>query len=233
MVLTDDNFGTIAAAVEEGRGVYNNLVKFITWSIPTNIGEGLIILLAILLGLSLPILPVQILWLNMATAVLIGVPIAFEGKEPGIMHRLPRALDEPIMTRALVLRTVIVGLLLTVAAFAIFEWEITRGQSIETARSAALNMFALGEAFYLFNCRSLNDSVWSIGFFSNRWILVGFVALLAAQACVIYLPVMNTLFQTAPIGWDAWVVGIMVGLFVNGVVAVEKWVLSCISTRAT
>ncbi len=233
MVLTDDNFGTIAAAVEEGRGVYNNLVKFITWSIPTNIGEGLIILLAVLLGLSLPILPVQILWLNMATAVLIGVPIAFEGKEPGIMHRLPRALDEPIMTRALVLRTVIVGLLLTVAAFAIFEWEITRGQSIETARSAALNMFALGEAFYLFNCRSLNGSVWSIGFFSNRWILAGFVALLAAQACVIYLPVMNTLFQTAPIGWDAWAVGIMVGLFVNGVVAVEKRVLSCISTRAT
>jgi len=222
MVLTDDNFATIAAAVEEGRGVYDNLVKFITWSIPTNIGEGLIILLAILLGLSLPILPVQILWLNMSTAVLIGVPIAFEGKERGIMRRPPRALDEPIMTRALVLRTVIVGLMLTVAAFAYFEWEIARGHSIETARTAALNMFALGEAFYLFNCRSLNGSVWSVSFFSNPWILGGFVALLLAQACVIYLPAMNLLFQTAPLGIDAWIIGILVGLSINLVVALEK-----------
>ena len=222
MVLTDDNFATIAAAVEEGRGVYDNLVKFITWSIPTNIGEGLIILLAILLGLSLPILPVQILWLNMSTAVLIGVPIAFEAKEGGIMHRPPRALDEPIMTRALVLRTVIVGLMLTVAAFSYFEWEIARGQSIETARTAALNMFALGEAFYLFNCRSLNGSVWSVGFFSNPWILGGFFALLLAQACVIYLPAMNVLFQTAPLGLDAWIIGVLVGLSINLVVALEK-----------
>lgn len=222
MVLTDDNFATIAAAVEEGRGVYDNLVKFITWSIPTNIGEGLIILLAILLGLSLPILPVQILWLNMSTAVLIGVPIAFEGKERGIMDRPPRALDEPIMTRALVLRTVIVGLMLTVAAFSYFEWEIARGHSIEAARTAALNMFALGEAFYLFNCRSLNGSVWSVGFFSNPWILGGFTALLLAQAFVIYLPAMNLLFQTAPLGIDAWLIGILVGLSINLVVALEK-----------
>ena len=222
MVLMDDNFATIAAAVEEGRGVYDNLVKFITWSIPTNIGEGLIILLAILLGFSLPILPVQVLWLNMSTAVLIGIPIAFEGKERGIMQRPPRALDEPIMTRALVLRTVIVGLMLTVAAFTYFEWEMARGHNIETARTAALNMFALGEAFYLFNCRSLTGSVWSVGFLSNLWILGGFAALLLAQVCVIYVPAMNLLFQTAPLGHDAWLIGALVGLSINLVVALEK-----------
>lgn len=226
MVLTDDNFATITAAVEEGRAVYDNLVKFITWTIPTNVGEGLIILLAVLLGLGLPILPVQILWLNMVTAVLLGIPIAFERRERDIMQRAPRALDQPIMTRALLFRTLLVGLLLTVSAFGLFEWSLAQGERIEVARTMAFNMFALGEAFYLFNCRSLNGSVWSVGFFSNPWLLIGFAALVVAQAGIVYLPIMNAWFQTAPLAPDAWLLAVLAGLMINLVVAAEKW-LSC------
>ena len=108
MVLTDDDFATIEAAVEEGRGVFDNLTKFITWTLPTNIGEGLVILAAIAFGAALPILPTQILWINMTTAVTLGLMLAFEPKEPGIMNRPPRHPDQPLLTRALVLRILLV-----------------------------------------------------------------------------------------------------------------------------
>lgn len=224
MVLTDDNFATITSAVEEGRGVYDNLIKFITWAIPTNIGEGLIILLSILLGLQLPILPVQILWLNMSTAVLIGIPIAFEVKERGIMGRPPRPADHPIMTRELLIRTVIVGLLLTIAAFYLFEDELAHGESIEKARTTALNMFTLGEAFYLFNCRSLTHSVFSVGLFSNFWIWIGFISLMAVQCLIIYSPTFNTLFHTAPLQLDEWLRAAGAAFLISLVVATEKMI---------
>ncbi|MDO9450448.1 MAG: HAD-IC family P-type ATPase, partial [Rugosibacter sp.] len=108
MVLTDDNFATIEAAVEEGRGLYDNLVKFITWTLPTNLGEGLVILAAVLAGVTLPITPLQILWINMTTAVLLGLPLAFEPAERGIMRRPPRAPGESILRRRLVTRVLLV-----------------------------------------------------------------------------------------------------------------------------
>ena len=109
MVLTDDDFATIEAAVEEGRGVFDNLTKFITWTLPTNIGEGLVILVAIAFGAALPILPTQILWINMTTAVALGLMLAFEPKEAGIMARPPRDPDQPLLTRALVTRILLVS----------------------------------------------------------------------------------------------------------------------------
>jgi len=121
MVLTDDNFSTIEAAVEEGRAVFDNLVKFITWTLPTNIGEGLVILVAVFAGLTLPITPVQILWINMTTAVLLGLMLAFEGKEPGIMERPPRRPDTPVLTRTLGFRIGLVSLMLLLSAFGLFE----------------------------------------------------------------------------------------------------------------
>jgi len=232
MVLTDDNFATIAAAVEEGRGVYDNLVKFITWTIPTNIGEGLVILIAILAGIDLPILPVQILWLNMATAVLLGLPLAFETKEAGIMNRQPRHPDQPILTRQLLFRTVVVGVMLTAAAFGLYEWEMGQGESIAKARTAAVNAFAVGESFYLLNCRSLSHSMLRVGMFSNPWIWAGITAMMLAQAALIYLPAMNWLFHTVPIGLDEWLLAIGSGLVIYLVVGMEKMIRRWLHSRS-
>ncbi len=134
MVLTDDNFASIEAAVEEGRGVFDNLTKFITWTLPTNLGEGLVILAAVFLGTALPILPVQILWINMTTAVLLGLMLAFEPKEHGIMGRPPRRPGAPILSPALIRRILLVGTLLLGAAFGLFEWaSAVQGTSLDVA----------------------------------------------------------------------------------------------------
>jgi ATPase, P-type (transporting), HAD superfamily, subfamily IC len=137
MVLTDDNFATIEAAVEEGRGVFDNLTKIIAWTLPTNVGEGLVILAAILIGSALPVLPVQILWVNMATVAALGMVLAAEGKEPGIMQRPPREPDAPILNNTLIWRTLAVGVLIMIGAFVLFEWELQSGASLAEARTVA------------------------------------------------------------------------------------------------
>ncbi|MFM2007184.1 MAG: hypothetical protein RLZZ09_2839 [Pseudomonadota bacterium] len=222
MVLTDDNFATIAAAVEEGRGVYDNLVKFITFTIPTNIGQGLVVLIAILLGITLPILPVQVLWLNMSTAVLLGLPLAFEAKEKNLMQRSPRHPDQPILTRLLVFRSAVVGIMLTAAAFWLFEWELAEGEPIAKARTAAVNVFAIGQAFYLLNCRSLTHSQFKIGIFSNPMIWAGITMMLLAQTAITYLPSMNRLFHTMPLGLSEWGLAALSGFVIYTTVGLEK-----------
>ena len=199
MVLTDDDFATIEGAVEEGRGVFDNLTKFIVWTLPTNMGEGLVILVAILIGAALPICPVQILWINMTTAVALGLMLAFEPKEPDIMTRPPRDPRRPLLTGALVLRILLVSALLVAGSWWLFEWERDNGADLAEARTVALNLFVVVEIFYLFSCRSLTRSVWRIGLFSNTWVLGGVAVQVVAQAAITYLPVMNQLFGTAPI----------------------------------
>ena len=159
MVLLDDDFTTIEAAVEEGRGVFDNLTKFIVWTLPTNMGEGLVILVAIVLGSELPILPTQILWINMTTAVVLGLMLAFEPREAGIMDRPPRAPDLPLLTRTLVWRTVLVAGLLVVGSWWIFVSEQARGVDLAEARTAAVNLFVAVEVFYLYSCRSLGRTL--------------------------------------------------------------------------
>lgn len=222
MVLTDDDFATIEAAIEEGRGVFDNLTKFITWTLPTNLGEGLVILVAIATGATLPILPTQILWINMTTAIALGLMLAFEPKEPGIMARLPRDPDQPLLTGALVVRIVLVSALLVISAGWIFNWELGNGASLAEARTSAVNLFVVVEAFYLFSCRSLTHSVWRIGLLSNRWVLVGVTGQAAAQLALTYLPAMNTVFGTAPISTDAWSRIFAVAVGVSIVVAIDK-----------
>ena len=224
MVLTDDDFATIEAAVEEGRGVFDNLTKFITWTLPTNIGEGLVILVAIALGAALPILPTQILWINMTTAVALGLMLAFEPKEPGIMTRPPRDPGQALLTRALVGRILLVSALLVVSAWWLFEWEIANGATLPEARTAALNLFVVVEGFYLFSCRSLTRSVWRIGFFSNRLLILGVSVQALAQLAITYLPAMNTVFQTAPLGLDVWMRIVAIAAGVSAFVGLEKWV---------
>jgi len=222
MVLTDDDFATIEAAVEEGRGVFDNLTKFITWTLPTNIGEGLVIMAAIFAGSALPILPTQILWINMTTAVALGLMLAFEPKEEGIMLRAPRDPGQPLLTRALMERILLVSLLLVGGSWWVFHAELDRGAGLEEARTAALNLFVLVEAFYLFSCRSLTRSVWRIGWFSNRWVVGGVTVQALGQLAITYLPPMNSLFDTAPIGVEVWLRILAVALLAAVVVAADK-----------
>ncbi|HEU4532748.1 MAG TPA: cation transporting ATPase C-terminal domain-containing protein [Polyangiaceae bacterium] len=214
MILTDDNFATIAAAVEEGRGVYDNLVKFIAWTLPTNGGEGAVLLAAIAFGTELPALPVQLLWVNMMTAVLLGVTLVFEPREPGLTARPPRPVDEPILDAGLGLHTALVSLALGGAAFGAFGWAQARGLSDEQARTIAVNMIVVTEVGHLFACRSLRLTLLRVGLFSNPWVFVGATLTLAAQLAFTYLPAMNRLFHTAPIEPFWWAVMTAVGAFI-------------------
>jgi magnesium-transporting ATPase (P-type) len=223
MILTEDNFATIEAAVEEGRGVFDNLTKFIVWTLPTNMGEGLVILAAVFAGVTLPLLPVQILWINMTTAVLLGLMLAFEPKEPDIMRRPPRDPKTPILDSTLILRICIVGFIMLIGAFGSFEWALGQGFSDAAARTVAVNVFVTVEVFYLFNCRSLTKSMFALGPFTNRWIVAGVAAMVTLQLAFTYVPLMNHLFHTAPIGWDAWWRILLTGAAAYVIVGIEKW----------
>ena len=231
MVLTDDDFSSIVAAVEEGRGVFANLTKFITWTLPTNVGEGLVILLAVFLGATLPILPVQILWVNMTTALLLGLMLAFEPKEKDLMLRPPRDPESPILSRALLLRILLVGILLLIGAFGLFEWALSQGVSEDAARTIAVNVFVFGELFYLFNCRSLTRSMLAVGLFSNRWLLIGVAIMIVLQLAFTYVPLMNTIFHSAPIDAVWWLSILGVGLAIYLIVEAEKWLRRRLAPR--
>jgi Ca2+-transporting ATPase len=222
MLLTDDNFASIEAAVEEGRGVFDNLVKFITWTLPTNFGEGFVILAAVVLGVTLPITPLQILWINMTTAVLLGLMLAFEPIDKDVMRRPPRHPAAPILTTALMLRILLVSALLLGGAFGLFLWELKTGESLEQARTVAVNVFVMGELFYLFNCRSMTHSPFHVGFFSNAWLWSGVGLMILLQLFFTYAPVMNRLFASAPIGLDDWARIVAVGLVIYFVIEAEK-----------
>lgn len=222
MVLTDDNFATIEAAVEEGRCVYANLLKFIAWTLPTNAGEGLVILAALLFGATLPILPVQILWINMTTAGCLGMMLAFEPKEPGIMDRPPRKPDRPILDPVILRRVGTVSVLLLISAFGLFEWAISSGENVEKARTMAVNVFVIVEAFYLFNARSFRRSPFSQGLMTNPWVPVGFGVMLILQLCYTYVPFMNAAFSSAPIGILDWLKIFAIGIMTFVLVEIDK-----------
>lgn len=223
MVLTDDNFASIEAAVEEGRGVFDNLTKFILWTLPTNMGEGLVILAAIFAGVALPILPVQILWINMTTAVLLGLMLAFEPKEPGIMARQPRNPQTPILTGVLLGRIALVSTMLLGGAFGLFEWAMLRGLGEPVARTITVNVFVFVQMFYLFNCRSLTDSVFHVGLFSNPWVWLGAGSMTVLQILYTYSAFMNRVFESAPLDVAHWLLILTVAVVAYAVVGFEKW----------
>jgi Ca2+-transporting ATPase len=193
------------------------------WTLPTNLGEGLVILAGILLGTVLPILPIQILWINMATSVVLGLMLALEVSEPDIMRRAPRDPRSPILTRTLAWRILLVGLLILIAAFGLFELELRLGSSVELARTVAVNVVVMVEVFYLFNCRSLTQSMFKIGVLSNPWPFVGAVGMIVLQLLFTYVPFMNQVFATAPIGLKDW--GLIVAVSLTGylIIELEKW----------
>jgi cation-transporting P-type ATPase F len=223
MVLTDDNFASIEAAVEEGRSVFDNLVKFIAWTIPTNIGLGLVIMAAVLIGATLPVLPLQILWINMTTAVFLGLTLAMEPREPGLMLRPPRDPSMPILTRTLQWRIALVSVMLLAAAFGFFLWTLATGGSLAEGRTMAVNAIVFAQMFYLFNCRSLTHSMFALGPFSNRWLVAGVLTMTALQVAYTYAPFMNLAFESAPIGARQWLLILGSSGAVWAVVGLEKW----------
>lgn len=223
MVLADDNFASVAAAVEEGRRVYDNLTKAITFILPTNGGEALTILAAILLGLTLPLTPVQVLWVNMVTAVTLGLALGFEPAAQGIMQRPPRERGSSILSPFLLWRVSFVSVVLVAGTFGHFLWLQDTGVDIEFARTAALNTLVMGQVFYLFNSRFLLDSVLSVkGLFGSRAVLIAVSTLVVLQLAFTYTTPMQALFGTAAIGFAEWVRILLFGLSLFLLVELEK-----------
>ncbi|MDQ2102959.1 cation-transporting P-type ATPase [Azospirillum isscasi] len=223
MVLADDNFASIAHAVEEGRTVYDNLRKTILFMLPTNGAQALVILVAVLAGYTLPITPVQILWVNMVTAVTLGLALAFEPPEAAVMKRPPRPQDEPILPGFLIGRMVLVMALLVSASFGFFLLHEGHDDPTPVARTMAVNALVMGEIFFLLNARAVTASVMNRqGLFGSRpvWISIGLM--LVFQLAFTYAPPLQALFGTASVDWTQWVAMMAAGLVIFLAVEAEK-----------
>ena len=225
MVLADDNFASITHAVEEGRTVYDNLKKAILFILPTNGGEALIILAAILFGFhQLPLTPAQILWVNMVTAVTLALALAFEPSEKNVMQRPPRNAREPILTSHLIWRITFVSIIIMSGTFGLFLWEMDSDASIEHARTVAVNTLVMFEIFYLFNSRYITASVFNwAGLTSNRYVLIAIGILFILQLGFTYLEPMQSLFGTTTIGIEIWLRILLVSSSVLFLVELEKY----------
>lgn len=223
LVLADDNFASIAAAVREGRTVWDNLKKVISWTLPTNAGEAMVIVLALLLGLALPVTAVQILWINLITAVTLGLALAFEPTESGTMARPPRARDAPILSGELVWHVVLVAGLFLAAVFGIFRYAIDRGYPIELAQTMAMNMLVVLEIFHLFFIRNIHVAslTWAAAKGTKVvWTVV--VAITAAQFAVTYLAPLQAVFGTRAVPAGDGILIVAIGVAFFALVEIEK-----------
>ena len=232
LVLTDDNFATIARAVREGRVVFDNIKKALLHMLPTNGGEAGVILLAIFAGLPLPVTAGQILWVNTVTSVTLALSLAFEPAEPGVMRRPPRPTGEPLITRILATRILFVVALMVAATFAIFQWELGRGSSLETARTAAVNTIVTCELFYLFNVRHFTMHAFRAETLTGNpaalWVSG---ILIVLQLLFTYAPPMQQLFASTPLDAASWSAILACGLALFLLVEAEKAVLRRLQVR--
>ncbi len=255
VVLMDDNFASITAAVEEGRRVYDNLIKSLAFMLPTNLGLACTLSVAMFFfptiqvdgvnELLMAMSPSQTLWINLVASVTLSIPLAFEVLEPNAMRRRPRSPDEPVFSGFIVTRLIIVGILMAAGACGLFLWEYYRIVGPEPVTSAR-HALALSEAqtlcvtsitftqiFYLLNCRSLHSSLFAQGFFSNPPVFIGIGILLMLQACFIYLPPLQKLFNSAPLDGRAWMFAMAVGAIVLPIISLDKWIRNRRSTEAS
>jgi len=224
IVLSDDNFASIVAAVNEGRTVYDNIRKVVAWTLPTNGGETLAIVMALFLGMTLPMTPAQILWINMVLTVTLGLVLAFEPPEPGVMARSPRRADAALVSPFMLWRIVLVSVLFTLGAFGIFAWSLLlRGQDVATARTLVVNAICVMEIFYLFSVRYLHMTsfTWR-GVRGTPAVLWAVAAVVAAQLAFTYAPFMQRLFDTRPVAWLDGLVAILIGVALLVVLECEK-----------
>jgi len=226
MVLADDNFASIAHAVEEGRTVFDNIKKSILFILPTNGGEALTILAAIAFGKMLPVTAAQILWVNMITAVTLALSLVFEPAESDVMRRRPRDVRAPMLSGFMTWRILFVSLLMVLGTFGLFLWERLQGTDINTARTVAVNALVIAEVFYLFNTRYLTAPVLNRnGLLGNRYVLIAVGTVLFFQVLFTYLPLMQVFFSTAPVSAGSWLRILGVGILLFLAVEVEKSVV--------
>jgi magnesium-transporting ATPase (P-type) len=226
MVLADDNFASITAAVKEGRTVYNNIEKAILFMLPTNVAQALVIMVAIFVGFTMPITAPQVLWVNMVTSVALGLVISFEPHELDVMSRPPRAVDRPILTGFGIWRVVFVGLALLAVTLSAFFWMKSHGASDQLARTVAVNMITIGQVFYLLNSRYLLDSSLSpSAHLGNKYLPLGIGAVVLLQLLFTYAPPLQYLFGNEAIPLWVWPWLFLGGLVFFLVVEVEKLII--------
>jgi Ca2+-transporting ATPase len=247
IVLADDNFSSIAAAVEEGRRVYDNLLKSLAFLLPTNLGLAFILIYGIMFfpfnsitkELLLPMLPVQLLWINLVAAIALALPLAFEVKEPNVMNRPPRKPNEALFNGFVTFRVFFVSILMTVGTIVLFNWEYTysistgmaHADALARSQSIAVTFIIFFQIFYLINCRSLKDSVFRIGLFSNGFIFLGIGSIMLLQAMFLYTPFMQKVFGTASLEGKDILLSFVAGSIIFVVISIEKWVFRALLNK--
>ena len=232
LVLADDNFASIVAAVREGRTVYDNIKKVISWTLPTNAGEAMTIIVALLFGMSLPITPIQILWVNLITAITLGLALAFEPTETDTMRRPPRPRKEPLLTGELAWHIVLVSTLFLCGVFGIYTYAIDRGYSVELARTITLNTLVVMEIFHLFFVRNIYGTslTWK-AVRGTRMVWITVLSIIVAQFAITYLPPLQSVFATeaVPLYDGLLIVGVGIALF--AIIETEKQLRLSVARR--
>ena len=226
MVLADDNFASIVHAVEEGRTVYDNIRKTLGFILPTNGAQAGIIIASVMMGIALPITPLQILWINMVTAVTLGLSLAFEPSEGNVMQRPPRSPQEPLLNQFLSWRIVFISSLVVMGTLGLFLWDRYIGETLEMARTTAVNTLIFFQIFYLFNARYLKAPVLTReGFTGNPAVLIAVATIIVLQLLFTYLPLFQSLFGTAAIPVGDWLRIIAFTFSVFVLVEIEKFIV--------
>jgi magnesium-transporting ATPase (P-type) len=247
IVLADDNFASISAAVEEGRRVYDNLLKSLAFLLPTNLGLAFILVYGIMFfpfnlvtnELLLPMLPTQLLWINLVAAVALALPLAYEVKEPNVMKRPPRRPDAPLFNKFVTFRVIFVSLFMTAGTIILFNlhYSHSMGNGLDPAfaqakaQTTSVTFVILFQIFYMLNCRSLHDSLMKIGFFSNPTVFLGIGLVLGLQAVFIYAPFMHSIFNTVPLTPEEILFAALFGFAIFPVIGIEKWIHSLLTRR--
>ncbi|MCB1740539.1 MAG: HAD-IC family P-type ATPase, partial [Gammaproteobacteria bacterium] len=223
IVLADDNFASIAAAVREGRTVYDNITKVISWTLPTNAGEAMTIVVALLLGLTLPITPVQILWINLITAITLGLALAFEPTEANTMRRPPRRRNEPLLSAALGWHIILVSFLFLAGVFGIHAYAIDRGYPIELARTMAMNTLVVMEIFHLFFIRNIyGTSLTFTAVLGTKVVWATVCTVTTAQFLITYVPFLQAVFDTVAVPMLDGILIVAVGVALFAIIETEK-----------
>ena len=240
IVLADDNFASISAAVEEGRRVYDNLIKSLAFLLPTNLGLAFILIYGIIFfpfdpetkALLLPMQPAQLLWINLVAAVTLALPLAFEAKEPDIMSRPPRQPGAPLFNSFVVFRVVLVSILMTAGTIALFSVEyfgaikagVGEGVALKEAQTMAVTFVIMFQIFYMIHCRSLKDNLLTIGLFSNPTVFAGIGAILVLHLFFVYWPLMQQIFGTTALDLAGFGLAALAGFAIFPLVSLEKWI---------
>lgn len=226
MVLADDNFATIANAVKEGRRVYDNLKKTTYFILPSNLAQGLIVVIAIILGMGIPLTPLQILWMNMATSITLSFGLAAELAEPNVMSRPPRDATASILDKHAIWRILFVGILLAVSAFILEGYLAGKSDDVNLVRTVILQAIVAGQWVYMFNCRFQTKFPLDKTIFQNKWLWWVSGVLIILQLAITYLPFMNSIFSTTPLPLSYWGIILLVSVVIFIIVELEKYIVS-------